>query len=395
MYYTNAATTAALIADTRTFRSALVFADGRVCTGDTVGRWTAGHALTTDDTLQIGAVLARRAEITLHDAAWIPAKGDCFRLYLWPTDLDGSVSPGVCTHRVLSLFTHAQLAAGADLPIGGELIPMGRYFVRRVRVSAHTAQLIAYDGLQAAADTPYTTDLTFPAASDAVMSDIAAKLGLAGTVGQGAGHLRTSAREYVLTSDGERVRVSANYRFTITEKPEGSCADVLGHIAAVYGGNAITDREGRLTTRFYTAGQTSGLNETHIDDPEVADEDVYVSTLICTVSDDTTYTGTISGTVRNARPLTIETVSPYMTKARFDDLCSELRHENLIWRPADLRWRLGDPRHDLGDRPNGVPYWDASGHERRCGILITDITYDFDGGLMCDISSAGDTGGDL
>lgn len=391
-------TVAAITADSRTFRAALVFDGGRILDGAVVGRWTTDHAQTADDTLQLGGVLSRRAEIMLHDAPWLPAKGERFKLYLWPVRQEGEAVQtdlSLFTHRTLSLFTHAQLADGIDIPIGGDIIPMGEYFVRRIRISAHTARLTAYDGLQRADAVPYAPRIALPASSDEVADDIAGQLGLSGHIRRDGGHLRTSAGQYVIAADEAAVLVSAEYRFTVSSVPQdATCADMLGAVAAVYGGNFVTDREGRLTTWFYTAGVGGGSQDARrFDMPEVADTDAYLHELTCTVSGETVFTNTFPQ--RNASPVAVEMQSPYMTEDRFRALVHELDHANLVWRPGDIRYRLGDPRLDLGDRPSKVPCWKEDGTEMFCSVLVTSITYDFDGGLICDIISAGDTGGDI
>ena len=383
--------------DSRTFRAMLIFPEANlIYSGADVGRFTAEHAQSEDDSLQIGAVLSRHLEIRLYTDT-IPRRGAVFRLYLYLLDWNGTASSQATyaelmkwRHGELAALTHAQISRLGQTKdkdgtvLDGVYIPMGEFVVRRAAVQGVETVLDCYDKLYG--DAAYTPSVSFPANSEDVVDDAISQLGIPGRRAVSGGYLKTALGEYVLTASGERVRTASEYSFTIQTAPAAgtTCREVLGWIAAMRGGCGITDRDGLYTT-LLTKRSSQRMLPTHTDTPELEDTSgvsaanrwMYVRGMVCEVDEETTLT---AGTVEEDDPHTVVFACPYMTQARLDALCS--RMAGVSWRAGRVKERLGDPRRDLGDlvRP---PY------PCRDTLLISGLTYQFDGGLSAEIESCG------
>lgn len=385
---TNQRVAAAVMRTTRTFRLLLDF-DSFSVSGSDVGRATIEHTMSEDDTLSIGEVISRRAEIDLYTNRSI-RKGDAFRLYLYLLDYTGDRTEPAThrslaqwTHRELSMFTHREIALlgktkdpdGA--PIEQYYIPMGEYVVRSVKLSGSTTTVIGYDRLSAA-DAVYAPTIEFPADAGAVTEDVLRQLGISGRMSASSGNLLTSDAGEVLTADAGELLVSAEYSFAISDAPDGkTCREVLGAVAAMYGGNAILDREGRFTTAFM-ASAGAAFDPDCVDEPEIAAADVSVSGIRCYLSEGELAAGDPDGAHA------VEFACPYMTQERLDAIWQELRR--LRWRPAQVHERIADPRRDLGD----LRYY-TSARNGKVSIPIMGLIYHFDGGLSADITACGQT----
>lgn len=382
--------------DSRTFRAMLIFPDENVVySGSDVGRFTAEHAQSEDDSLQIGAVLSRHLEIRLYSDK-IPRRGAVFRLYLYLLDWNATSTQATYAdlkkwrHSELAAMTHAQIAQLGQTKdkdgtaLDGVYIPMGEFVVRRASVQGAETVLDCYDKLYS--DAVYVPSVSFPADAADVVDDVISQLGIPGRRAVSGGYLKTASGEFVLTASGERVRTASEYSFTIqTAPPEGTtCREVLGWIAAMSGGCGITDREG-LYTMLLTKRSSQRMLPTHTDTPALEDTSdiqavnrwMYVRGMVCEVDDETTLT---AGTVEEDDPHTVVFSCPYMTQARLDAICS--RMTGISWRAGRVTERLGDPRRDLGDRVS-PPY------PCRDTLLISGLTYQFDGGLSAEIESCG------
>lgn len=374
----------AIMSDARTFRALLDFGTFTISGAD-VGRATTEHTISDDDSISIGEVISRRAEINIYSRKTV-RKGDVFRLFLYLLDYGASGSAAHAalrqwTHRELSMFTHAQiksLSATKDAdgaPLDGVLIPMGEYVVRRVQIHGTSTTITAYDKLSAA-DQIYAPTIAFPADSGTVTDDVLRQLGITSRTIAGGGYLLTSDSGELLTSDAGELLISAEYSFTIDGIPDGmTCREVLGAISAVYGGNAILDRNGNFTTAFMSISG-SQYDQNKVDGPEIADADVKLSGIRCILSGDEALTvGDPEGAYA------IECTCPWMTQERLNTIWKRLR--NFRWRPASLHERLADPRRDMGDLKY---YKDARG---KFSIPVTGLIFHFDGGLSADVTAAG------
>ena len=385
MYYIDSrAVTEAIGRDARTFRALLDFG-GRILSGADVGRITIEHTMSDDDTLSIGDIIARRAEIHLYGTRHV-AKGESFRLYLYLLDHDGTgrarhLDLSQWTHAELAMLTHAQIAAlgitkDADgAALDGYLIPFGAFVVANVRISGISTVITAYDRL-AACDMPYVPSIPFPTDSGTLTEDVLTQLGITERVIPDSGAFITSDAGPLLTAEGEEFLCSDEYSFAIPDAPEGkTCREVLGYIAAMHGGNGILDRNGAYTTAFIARGGAA-FDMEKLDEPEIAEADISVDGLRCILGSDAELT---AGNPEGAHA--VEFTCPWMTRERLLAIWDSIRH--IRWRPAQVHERLADPRRDIGD----LRYY-SRGRDR-FHIPILSLTYHFDGGLSADITAAG------
>lgn len=392
----NEAVIGAINSDCRTFR-ALIESGERKYTAGQIGRVTTEHTQTQTDGLQLGAVLSRRAEIMLYnlpDEQAVPHKGDDMMLYLYLLKW-GNADLTSATHRELAAFTHREIAAytaSADpdgAPLEGSMLPFGRYRAARVRRTGAEIRVEAFDRLQDT-DAVYVPAITFPASSEEVLDDICTQLGIPGHRYAEAGALVTSDVETVCTSEEETVIVSAEYTFTIGSAPSGmTFREVIGGIAAMYGGNAVLDREGYLTTMFFS-GTVQAIDpdrmRQRIDEPELDDADVWLSGMICHAGETVYSVGDLNGAH------IVEFDCPWMTEGRFYAVWRQMQSTNLTWRPGEVHYRLADPRLDLGDQLS-IPFRMTDGSAGQCKMPLTSLVYQFDGGLSADLESAGSAEG--
>lgn len=382
----------------RTFRARLDFlaADGetveRTLSGQDIGRVTIEHAQTETDTVQIGGVLSRKAEIKICNG-YVPKRGDVFALYLYLLDLDGTntdpasqATVGQWTHGELTTYTHREIATlppTKDIdgtPLENYYIPFGVYEVRRAVTEGSTVKVTAFDKLYAV-DAFYDPEIEFPASSVAVTEDVLRQLGIPGRVPVSTGNLIEAGRQPVHGSDDEEILVSAEYSFTIAaEDVSGlACRDVLGGIAAMSGGNGLLDRNGRYMVEFIRQA-VPRIDLDTIDTPQIGDEDQKITGLSCVVSDQVTLTSGI-------QDAPVEFRCPWMTQQRLNRLLTELSH--VSWRPAVFEQRLGDPRWDLGDRFDYIPPYVPGRETKVSRPLITELRFEFDGGLSAELTSCG------
>lgn len=381
--------TEAITGLSRTFRALLEFRDGDIISGADVGEITVEHIMSDDNTAAIGRIISKRAEINVYSRKTV-RRGDVFRLYLYLLDRSGRAEETVrtghrmlkqWTHRELSLLTHSQIAGrgrckDADgSALGGVYIPFGELIAAKVVNSAGAAVITAYDRLQFS-DKVYVPEISFPAGADDVTDDVLRKLGIAGRRKPDTGELLCRDGTPLLDSNGEELICAAEYAFTIAAAPYGkTCREVLGYIAAMYGRNGMLDRDGVYTT-FFISSSGEVQDADRIDEPEIADDNISISGLRCTVSAEAALTAGDSEGVYAA-----EFECPYMTGKRLEEIWREI--SRYKWRPAQIYARLADPCCDLGD----MGYLDSAGS--RLSIPVTALTYHFDGGLSADITSCG------
>ncbi|MCC8136122.1 MAG: hypothetical protein LIO40_05575 [Ruminococcus sp.] len=362
----------------RTFRMLMEFSDGRVIEGSAIGETTVEHTMSEDDTIPIGKIFSKRVEMRLYTDETIN-KGDVFTLYLYLICPEGSSAQTLSgyTHGELAEYTHAEITElsqskiDGDSPLCGVYMPFGEFVAAKVVTSGIETTLTAYDRLQST-DRIYYPQIDFPANASAVLDDILDQLGIEEREAFSGGAVLTSEGDEVLTSDSGELLCSGEYEFTVDSVPTAAtCREMLCAIMAIYGRNGIINRDGAFTTVFI--GDDSGSLDTEkIDEPEIADENVRISGIRCTVSDDSTLeVGDPDGTYA------IEIECPYMTRSRLFTLWARLA--SISWRPGNVSERIADPRRELGDMLTC----------RSFSIPITSLIFHFDGGLYADISACG------
>lgn len=380
---------AAIEGYSRTFRAMLEFADGSIVSGADVGIADVEHSMSDDNTIPIGKIISRRAEIKLYCRRRV-RRGEVFKLFIYLIDFNRNTSSERTTHRMLrqwthrelSLLTHEQLkyvgrSKNTDGAVLGDYyIPMGEFAVVKCVSEGETAQTVtAYDRL-AFADKPYIPRVKLPADAGAIADDILDMLGIPGRIVPDSGEfICADDGVFICAGDGEFI-CSGEYTFTITDIPDGaSCRDVLGYIAAMYGRNGVLDRSGMYTTVFISdSGQVYDADK--IDEPSLSEGNVSIAGISCAVDSNTTLT---VGDVNSVYSVNIS--CPYMTADRLNDIWNSIR--TISWRPAESSERLADPRRDIGD----LMYYDNTAG--RYSLPVSSLTFHFDGGLSADVSSCG------
>ena len=376
----------AIGADSRTFRALLEFENFSISGAD-VGRTTIEHTMSDDETLSIGNVIAKRVEIKLYGNRAVH-KGDSFKLSLYLLDFDGERTVRAThkdlsqwTHRELSMFTHEEIAFLGKtkdpdgVPLENVFIPMGEFVITKVTMQGVETTIVAYDRL-AFSDKTYNPSIEFPADSADVTDDVLQQLGIEDREVVADGNLLTDIGLKVMTADEGELLCSAEYTFTISEMPQGkSCRQMLSGLAAMYGGNAILNRNGEYTTAFISnAG--AFFEQDRIDEPETAAEDISVSGIRCIIDEETELTiGNPDGAYA------VEFECPYMTQERLKEIWRSISY--FRWRPAQVHERLADPRRDIGD----LRFYRQNG--KKMNIPIMALVYHFDGGLSADITACG------
>lgn len=99
---------------------------------------------------------------------------------------------------------------------------------------------------------------------------------------------------------------------------------------------------------------------------------IKITGMSCKVDENTTLT------VGNETGRMMEFECPYMTQDRLNEVFAIV---NLDYYPCTFTQRLGDPRYDLWDK---FRYRDSF-------LLMLNMDYTYDGGLMLDVDSGGNT----
>lgn len=154
---------------------------------------------------------------------------------------------------------------------------------------------------------------------------------------------------------------------------------IIGFISALYGGFANIDRLGRLTIRRYAKADFAADPDSCYDSGiELADYDFTVGWLKCYVEPLDSVLSV--GDVAAAQGIYFE--CPWMDQDRLNGLWETF--QGLSFRPASAVRFFGDPRLDPGDI---ISVTDLNGEIY--GVPIMVISHEWDGGIVTQISAAG------
>ena len=141
---------------------------------------------------------------------------------------------------------------------------------------------------------------------------------------------------------------------------------------------ADPDRFGRYVRKWY-GSSVKILDNNTIDLPTLGERPNILAGIVCKVSDsETLRLGNTTGSAGRV----LEFENPYMTMSLLRSLWHRIG--GFSWYTTELFHRLGDPRFDVGDV---ITYVSESGESY--DIPITNIGFNFDGGLSADISAVG------
>lgn len=371
----------AIESDSRCFRALIDFGDFQLSDAGEI-KWSKGS--TQDDKPCIGSVVSTQGEmqiITIPDGKTI-SKGNEFMLYLYLLDqYQGARSKtwndlADYSFNDLSDYTYYSLDDLSTL--ADELIPIGKFTVLSCKYMSDYYTVEFSDRLSYA-DKTYIPSLSFYNGwerSDDVMADIANQIGMTAETEEDEGYLCDEDGNRIVSND-DYYLVTSPFQFYM-HKPNGyTMREVIGFIAAMRGKFAVSDRTGQLIQRWY-GDKDNAFDVTeekrHIDNLEIDEDTVYPGSLKCVISDNVTLQS--GGDPNNV----MEFTCPFMTKQRLHSLYTKVR---IMYTPATLTQVLGDPRLELWDR-----FFKRTGSQRK-ELLMLDMDYTYDGGLMCDIQSGG------
>lgn len=152
---------------------------------------------------------------------------------------------------------------------------------------------------------------------------------------------------------------------------------MLSYLASAQGQFGYVDRYGKYVRKWY-GEPVKTLDNNTIDLPTLSERQNVIVGIICKVSDDVTLSLGVTDTTQGR---VLEFENPYMTESLLQSLWRRIG--GFSWYTTELYHRLGDPRFDIGDvvtYTNGTDNYD---------IPITNLGFNFDGGLSADISAVG------
>ena len=363
----------------RTWRMWLEDADS-VIMGDMIMSGTSTQQSTSlSNDIELGAVCSQSWNMTIsgRDTKYL---GKEYDLYLYLVDY----AHGYTTYADLENYTYGELSKLTVKQIGklgemlgGEKIPMGKFTCVKSKRSSDSTELTFADRLYFS-DKAYVPSVRLPAWSRAIEDDICKKLGLTnGNDYSKSAKLRAKGGARLYDKNKLRLK-TANFDFLIETIPEKTTMrQMLSYIASAQGQFGVVDRFGRYVRKWYGRSEKILDNNT-IDLPVLSERQNVIAGIICKVSDEQTLKlGITSGS--SGRVLEFE--NPYMTSSLLNSLWYRIK--GFSWYTTELYHRLGDPRYDIGD----VVTYD-SGTETY-DIPITNLGFNFDGGLSADISAVG------
>ena len=281
------------------------------------------------------------------------------------------------TYAELSKLTVEQISKLGEV-LDGERIPLGRFTCVKSKKSGGNTEVTFADRLYFS-DKTYVPKVKLPAWSKAVEDDICKQLGL-----QNGNDYTIPAKLRVkggarLYGKGHIRLKTANFDFKISSIPKDTTMrQMLSYIASAQGEFGYIDRFGRYVRKWY-GSSVKILDNNTIDLPTLGERPNVLAGIVCKVSDsETLWLGNTTGSAGRV----LEFENPYMTMSLLRSLWHRIG--GFSWYTTELFHRLGDPRFDVGDV---ITYVSESGESY--DIPITNIGFNFDGGLSADISAVG------
>lgn len=363
----------------RTWRLWIDNAEG-VISGDSImSADSSMQATSLSDDIELGAVCSQSWNININD---VDTKflGSEYDLSLYLADLTGETTYSTLeayTYAELSKLTVEQISKLGEV-LDGERIPLGRFTCVKSKKSGGNTEVTFADRLYFS-DKVYKPNVTLPAWSKVIEDDICKQLGL-----QNGNDYTTPAKLRVkggarLYGKGHIRLKTANFDFKISSIPKDTTMrQMLSYIASAQGEFGYVDRFGRYVRKWY-GSSVKILDNNTIDLPTLSERQNVIVGIVCNVSDSQTLR---LGNTTGSTGRVLEFENPYMTSSLLQSLWHRI--QGFSWYTTELYHRLGDPRFDIGDV---VTYVSDSGESY--DIPITNIGFNFDGGLSADISAVG------
>lgn len=351
-----------------------------ILTGDKiVSASSTAQSTSISDDIELGAICSQSWNININD---VDTKflGKEYDLSLYLADFTSETTYSTLeayTYAELSKLTVEQISKLGEI-LGGERIPLGRFTCVKSKKSGGNTEVTFADRLYFS-DKTYVPKVKLPAWSKAVEDDICKQLGL-----QNGNDYTIPAKLRVkggarLYGKGHIRLKTANFDFKISSIPKDTTMrQMLSYIASAQGEFGYVDRYGRYVRKWY-GSSVKILDNNTIDLPTLSERQNVIVGIICKVSDsETLRLGNTTGTAGRV----LEFENPYMTMSLLRSLWHRIG--GFSWYTTELFHRLGDPRFDVGDV---ITYVSESGESY--DIPITNIGFNFDGGLSANISAVG------
>ncbi len=364
----------------RTWRLWIDNAEGEVIMGDRITSGTSTVQSTSiSDDIELGAVCSQSWNININD---VDTKflGSEYDLSLYLADLTG-----VTTYSTLEAYTYAELSkltveqiSKLGEVLDGERIPLGRFTCVKSKKSGGSVQLTMADRLYFS-DKPYVPHIPMPNWNKAVEDDICRQLGLQNGNDYTEVRLLRDKNGRRLIDKNGKVLYSKYFYFKVGSLPKDvTMRQMLSYLASAQGQFGYVDRYGKYVRKWY-GSSVKILDNNTIDLPTLGERPNILAGIVCKVSDsETLRLGNTTGSAGRV----VEFENPYMTMSLLRSLWHRIG--GFSWYTTELFHRLGDPRFDVGDV---VTYVSESGESY--DIPITNIGFNFDGGLSADISAVG------
>lgn len=351
-----------------------------ILTGDKiVSASSTAQSTSISDDIELGAICSQSWNININD---VDTKflGKEYDLSLYLADFTSETTYSTLeayTYAELSKLTVEQISKLGEI-LGGERIPLGRFTCVKSKKSGGNTEVTFADRLYFS-DKVYKPNVTLPTWSKDIEDDICKQLGLQnGNDYTKPAKLRVKGGARLYGKGHIRLK-TANFDFKISSIPKDTTMrQMLSYIASAQGEFGYVDRYGRYVRKWY-GSSVKILDNNTIDLPTLSERQNVIVGIICKVSDsETLRLGNTTGTAGRV----LEFENPYMTMSLLRSLWHRIG--GFSWYTTELFHRLGDPRFDVGDV---ITYVSESGESY--DIPITNIGFNFDGGLSADISAVG------
>ncbi len=225
-------------------------------------------------------------------------------------------------------------------------IPMGKYTITSLTERGGITTIEGAGALSVEAYTAYFSKLTYPSDTVSMLKEISVIIGIP-------------------------INVDNLTPILFEKKPEGYiCREIIGYIAALYGKNAVEERDGSISLKWYEHQKTDIFSD-RTELPELKKSDFVVNKLQCDVSPEVSYTkGSGTG-------ITIS--NPFMTKAIMENVWQQI--QGYTYRPAEINVKSGNPCIDQWDSYSYGIY----------NIICACIEHKYDGGVQNTITSHGES----
>lgn len=378
MYTTSTTVSSRIESYCRTWRMWLEN-DESVIMGDNIMSATSDVQSTSlSDDIELGAVCSQSWALQINDAE-ARFLGNEYDLSLYLADLTG-----VTTYSTLEAYTYAELSkltveqiSKLGEVLDDEKIPMGHFTCVKSKKSGGSVQLTMADRLYFS-DKPYVPHIPIPNWNRSVEDDICRQLGLQNGNDYTEVRLLRDKNGRRLIDKNGKVLYSKYFYFKVSSVPKDvTMRQMLSYLASAQGEFGYVDRYGKYVRKWY-GKSVKTLDNNTIDLPTLSERQNVIFGIVCKVNDDTTLSLGVTDTTQGR---VLEFENPYMTESLLQSLWRRIG--GFSWYTTELYHRLGDPRFDIGDvvtYTNGTDNYD---------IPITNLGFNFDGGLSADISAVG------